>query len=139
MEVSGQRNAPAVLFSVKNPISHFITSWVVPRADPAYRILYTIQSDTSTFVFSQWLPNQKLHFSEFRSSFFFLSDTDTVSAYITEADVGVGYNLAKTVIVTTASCQLQHRVRIPTVNVRTLRIDIQFALHFIVDVCHVHV
>jgi hypothetical protein len=109
---------------------------VVPRADLVYGILCTIQSDTSTSVLSEWLPKQKLHFSELHR--FFLSNV-TVSAYITEADIGVGHDLAKTVIVTTASCQLQHRVRVHTVNVRTLRIDIQFALHFIVDVCHVHV
>jgi len=138
MEVSGQHHAPAALFPVKDPSSHFTISWVVPRADTIYSILCTIQSDTSTSVLSEWLPNQKLHFSELHSSFF-LSNIVTVSAYITEADVGVGHDLAKKVIVTTASCQLQHRVRVPTVNVRTLRIDIQFALHFIVEVCHVQV
>jgi hypothetical protein len=70
MEVSSQHHAPAGLFPVKDPSSHLTISWVVPRADTIYRILCTIQSNTSTSVLSEWLPNQKLHFSELHSFFF---------------------------------------------------------------------
>jgi hypothetical protein len=58
-------------------------------------------------------------------SCFFLRKSVTVSAYISEADVAVGYDLVKTVIVTTAIRQIQHRFRLPTVNIRTVRFNIQ--------------